>query len=72
MNMEQALQEAQKGRLIGRRDWPASKAVRLDIGISVDSSVQLYGEAVHPLQPGSPVYRPAPEDSVASDWIALD
>lgn len=72
MRLEQALKEALAGKVIGRRSWPASKAVRLETSISVDASVQLYGEAVHPLLEGSPAYRPTPEDAGADDWIALD
>lgn len=72
MTLTEALQEAQKGRLIGRRTWPVSKAIRLETSISVDVSVQLYGEAIHPLQEGKPAYQPVPDDIAASDWLALD
>nr|WP_294864356.1 hypothetical protein [uncultured Pseudogulbenkiania sp.] len=72
MQLEQALQEAMKGKLFGRLCWSTSKVLCLDVGVRVDDTIQLHGEVVHPLQDGRPPYRLTPEDRAATDWSTFE
>lgn len=72
MKLNDVLQQARPGQLFGRRAWPTSKVLCIDAGIRVDETIQWHGEAVHPLQPGRPPYRPTAEDQAANDWAIFE
>lgn len=72
MELNDVLQQVRPGQLFGRLSWPTSKVLCIDSGIRVDDTIQLHGEAVHPLQDGRPPYRPTLEDRAATDWATFD
>ena len=71
MKFDEALAWAIAGALIGRADWPVSRAVTITFDVKIGRAVHAAGAAIHPLQDGSPRYAPTSSDIEASDWMVI-